>query len=166
MIKNLAMAALKCPGCSGSMQRVFIKEVELDWCGACRGLWFDRGELRAALKMDGEVHVTRDHPASRCPKCSLRQGELWTSTISGTVVMACLACAGCFVLESALQRRSLQRGALPLSFVCSRCGDRYALKEVRQSAGALWCERCAPARVEPPPRPDLFRRLISLLRGE
>jgi hypothetical protein len=146
---------------SGDGQR---GDVELDWCGKCRGFWFDRGELAETLELEGEVEVTRDHPASDCPACRKRGAVLWTSTLDRTAVMACLECGGCFVLESALRKRRLSRAPFTAGFVCTRCRDRYELEQVHLRDGKLWCARCAPADAPAAPREEAgFRGALERL---
>lgn len=159
-IKKMARA---CPGCRQPMQPVFAGRVELDWCGACRGFWFDRGELAEALKIEGEIEVTRDQPASHCPACRRGGRLLWTATIGGVNAMACLECAGSFVMESALKRRRAAKVPFAVRFQCAKCGDRYALEQVREAKGRLWCARCAPSPVEKPRVETFLGRLARLL---
>ncbi|MEW5739397.1 MAG: zf-TFIIB domain-containing protein [Myxococcota bacterium] len=136
-----------CPACTTPMQPLWVKKVPLDWCGACRALWFDRGELAEALGVDGAPVMTREQPAARCPAC---RGLLWFSRVDGSDVLACVDCAGSFVTEAALMRR----GAVPASgvqgaFVCARCGDRFPLDEGAPMEEGLACRRCAPVTVTP-----------------
>lgn len=155
-----------CPGCRKPMQLVFADKVELDWCGSCRGFWFDRGELAAALKIEGEIEVTRDQPASHCPACKGKRSQLlWTATIGGVRAMACLECAGSFVTESALKGRRSAKVPFVVRFVCVTCGDRYGLGQVREVKGALWCSRCAPPppNVEKPKVETFIGRIARML---
>ena len=43
------MRILDCPVCKESMITVESGGVEIDWCGACEGLWLDGGELEALV---------------------------------------------------------------------------------------------------------------------
>src|SRR5262245_34677855 len=40
---------LKCPKCGHDMSALTIEGIEVDRCGTCDGLFFDRGELDALL---------------------------------------------------------------------------------------------------------------------
>lgn len=40
---------MKCPVCKISTTAVEFDKIELDYCPACRGIWFDRGELELLL---------------------------------------------------------------------------------------------------------------------
>ncbi|GMU59943.1 MAG: hypothetical protein AMXMBFR34_17060 [Myxococcaceae bacterium] len=149
------------------MHPLQVKKVPLDWCDACRALWFDRGELALALGVHGAPAMTREQPASRCPAC---RGLLWFSKVDGSDVLACVDCAGCFVTEAALKKR----GAVPTSgveatFLCGRCGDRYRLREGTVATRDFECARCTPPKREPAEEPrgpveDVLGRVVELVR--
>lgn len=40
---------LRCPKCGHEMQALHFDRVEVDQCGTCKGLFFDKGELDAVL---------------------------------------------------------------------------------------------------------------------
>ena len=42
-----------CPACEHDMIVVEYHSIELDYCGNCRGVWFDSGELELLLKSQG-----------------------------------------------------------------------------------------------------------------
>lgn len=42
--------ALPCPSGCGSLTCARIHGVEVDWCHACRGVWFNQGELAQVLE--------------------------------------------------------------------------------------------------------------------
>ena len=44
---------MKCPKCGGEMQPVVQDSIEVDRCGQCGGLWFDRMELDKLRKVKG-----------------------------------------------------------------------------------------------------------------
>lgn len=75
---------MNCPKCRGTLQTLKLqtkqgKELELDQCGLCGGLWFDREELGEFLSGTVEVIDSPDLGASRafeldykesaCPRC-------------------------------------------------------------------------------------------------
>ena len=39
-----------CPACPGKLREVTLGQVPVDYCGSCRGLFLDKGELDAALE--------------------------------------------------------------------------------------------------------------------
>ena len=62
----------RCPACgAGPLTASTYGEVELDWCGECRGIWFDQGELERVRSMravsapnsSGEVKTLGDRAA-------------------------------------------------------------------------------------------------------
>jgi Zn-finger nucleic acid-binding protein len=51
---------MKCPICNVDLLMAVRKEVEIDYCPTCRGIWLDRGELdkiieRSAQEMQPEI---------------------------------------------------------------------------------------------------------------
>lgn len=42
-----------CPVCKHDMIVVEYRNIELDYCNSCRGVWFDSGELELLLKSQG-----------------------------------------------------------------------------------------------------------------
>jgi uncharacterized protein len=79
---------VNCPVCNVSMIVVEHEGVELDYCVACRGVWFDRDELEYLL---GTIHINADDlhikaaaraavPAGekprRCPRCRKKMAKL------------------------------------------------------------------------------------------
>jgi Zn-finger nucleic acid-binding protein len=53
------MSGLKCPRDGADMARRPIGGIEIDVCPTCRGLWFDRRELEAAMAGTTEVLAQR-----------------------------------------------------------------------------------------------------------
>ena len=51
-----------CPGCGASMSilRVSVgkRHVEIDVCGACRTIWYDKGEFETLVPQDGPLSAT------------------------------------------------------------------------------------------------------------
>ena len=41
---------MNCPSCSIALQMTERKNVEIDYCPKCRGVWLDRGELDKLLE--------------------------------------------------------------------------------------------------------------------
>ncbi|QDU29295.1 hypothetical protein ETAA8_44030 [Anatilimnocola aggregata] len=46
---------MKCPNCATELRMSERKEVEIDYCPSCRGIWLDRGELDKLLE-----HASRE----------------------------------------------------------------------------------------------------------
>jgi len=49
----LAVARNRCPKCAAPLVTITYRNVELDKCSSCEGLWFDCGELDQALAQEG-----------------------------------------------------------------------------------------------------------------
>lgn len=70
-----------CPKCDAQLFSLRFKEVEVDFCERCRGLWLDAGELEALLRQTGaraadpllafqnEAGVTPRDRKHLCPRC-------------------------------------------------------------------------------------------------
>jgi Zn-finger nucleic acid-binding protein len=40
-----------CPACTAKMREVQVGEIHVDYCGSCKGIFLDRGELEKALDL-------------------------------------------------------------------------------------------------------------------
>ncbi|MBF8287910.1 MAG: hypothetical protein HW381_1018 [Candidatus Rokubacteria bacterium] len=49
----LAVARNRCPKCAAPLVTITYRNVELDKCSSCEGLWFDSGELDKVLAEEG-----------------------------------------------------------------------------------------------------------------
>lgn len=137
-----------CPDCRRRMQPFFVPakrgegEVELDRCSQCGALWFNAGELEAAL---GKTVRRRQTSSSRsCPSCRVK---LDGAVLEGRIeVERCGACAGVFLdghdLEAlgAGAREPEARGGS--GFVCEACGARRPFGEATSTFTGLVCSGC------------------------
>jgi len=72
--------AMRCPKCRADMEQVTIDGTEIDRCSACRGLWFDDGELSAISNKEAaavlDIGSVKQGKAQnsiedyRCPRCA------------------------------------------------------------------------------------------------
>jgi uncharacterized protein len=47
---------MKCPKCGADLKEIeFIKDIMIDKCTECSGVWLDKGELRAILKREANL---------------------------------------------------------------------------------------------------------------
>jgi uncharacterized protein len=47
---------MKCPKCGADLKEMeFIKDIMIDKCTECSGIWLDKGELRAILKREANL---------------------------------------------------------------------------------------------------------------
>jgi Zn-finger nucleic acid-binding protein len=66
---------MNCPKCDGTRlkeRRVKGKDLTVDVCPRCKGIWFERSELEKAMAVTGDpVRVPRGaaHGPSNCPEC-------------------------------------------------------------------------------------------------
>ena len=70
--------SIACPKCQAAMEKVTFKNIEIDRCTACRGLWFDMLEREHldALKSSESIDIGPAHKEKRdevvrinCPVC-------------------------------------------------------------------------------------------------
>jgi Zn-finger nucleic acid-binding protein len=76
-----------CPVCKQDMIVVEYRQIEIDYCLKCSGIWFDKGELELLLKttsqgetglptLEGAAVETRSHGKRRCPICRDKMKEV------------------------------------------------------------------------------------------
>jgi len=97
---------MQCPKCSNEMRRSTIKQVEVEECAACNGIWFDDDELRRAKDqtdpdlrwMDFELWKRKDRfqaseKQAKCPKCSVYMAAI-TYGETEIEIDHCVECKG------------------------------------------------------------------------
>lgn len=40
-----------CPSCNTNLHHSIFKEIELEWCKSCNGVWFDKNELNSLVEL-------------------------------------------------------------------------------------------------------------------
>jgi Zn-finger nucleic acid-binding protein len=76
-----------CPKCHQALFVVRFKEIELDFCSKCRGIWLDAGELEELMNKTGAVvsdpfKIFQTKAASKknkkhlCPRCDQSLDEI------------------------------------------------------------------------------------------
>lgn len=77
-----------CPKCDAQLFSLRFKEVEVDFCERCRGLWLDAGELEALMRQTGAAAddpllAFQNQPGARprgrqhlCPRCDRTLREI------------------------------------------------------------------------------------------
>lgn len=146
-----------CPDCRQRMQAFYVPardgsgEVELDRCGQCSSLWFNAGEVEAAL---GRTIRRRQGSSTRsCPGCRVK---LEAAVLEGRVdVEHCGSCQGVFldghdvaVLGQKKKRSSSGGGG----FECEACGERRPFGEAQSTVTGLICAACATKAATPEPQ--------------
>lgn len=53
------LARDRCPRCGERLARRSIERVEIDECGACHGIWLDKGELEGLSRRESESWLGR-----------------------------------------------------------------------------------------------------------
>lgn len=97
-----------CPHCQGLMQSFIKDDLEYEACTNCHGLWFDFGELKAALSWHDNTNFTSeiivkgddesDHAHDyHCIKCHSQLEEREYAYDSGIHIDGCNECKGIFV---------------------------------------------------------------------
>jgi Zn-finger nucleic acid-binding protein len=62
-----------CPVCSEVMLILEYKEIEIDYCTSCQGIWLDEGEMEAITGFEKKIDLS-DFPKTQkskrnCPRC-------------------------------------------------------------------------------------------------
>lgn len=109
---------MKCPRCrQSSLQEEFVKEKDLtvDRCPKCKGIWFDRGELsRLLAEAPGELQIPRNavRLQSMCPRCDRPLYAFHYPQTRVTVEM-CKRCAGFWLDQGEFSQIRKARECLP-----------------------------------------------------
>lgn len=102
----MEVSYMDCPRCNKPMTTRKIGDVEADECTTCKGIWFDRGELRQAKDevdhdlswMDFDIWKHKDEfriaaKPTKCPRCGINMaGVNYGET--GVEVCVCSKCQG------------------------------------------------------------------------
>ena len=90
---------MDCPACKAPMIVVERAGVELDYCLACRGVWFDADELEllsGALRLDVDVPDIATLPLAgtsealrRCPRCRKKMDKVLMGQTEKVVLDRC-----------------------------------------------------------------------------
>jgi len=97
---------LQCPKCKADMDKVKFKDIEVDRCTQCAGIWFDAHEMQQLRTMDGSETIDtgasalgehhNDMRDVRCPVCNqlmIRKTDVGQSHIQYEM---CPKCKGTF----------------------------------------------------------------------
>jgi len=112
--------ALICPRCEKEMKTIHAKEVELDLCPHCEGVWFDRDELEQVIQMgedkaagtelapsfDTEVErvETPGTGGLRCPRCGDGLFRYNYAISSGILIDGCERGCGLFLDDGEIRK--------------------------------------------------------------
>jgi Zn-finger nucleic acid-binding protein len=98
---------LRCPKCTGWMEVVLFKNIVIDRCMACCGLWFDALEREQLLAIRGSEAIDQAIAAPtagggsprqklNCPVCQAAMVDMVDPRNPDLQYESCLACAGVF----------------------------------------------------------------------
>jgi Zn-finger nucleic acid-binding protein len=101
---------MNCPKCGSALEKIKIKEIELEKCTVCHGLWFDEGELKKITELqlsenekeelgwsisETKVNVSPKKEGSHlCPKCNNPLREINYLYESPVKIDVCEVCNG------------------------------------------------------------------------
>lgn len=92
---------MKCPKCAGDLREIDSSErVTLDFCGDCKGLFFDPGEVAYYFELVKDVPDLDASKAqsrvidTKCPKCQKPFEELQYTSLDSLLVDRCGGCGG------------------------------------------------------------------------
>ena len=96
------MSRPPCAACGAKTQLIFIRDVELDACTACQGLWFDEGELEKVAGERPRFSPLSGGSGRDCPRCAFR---MRSGLIQRNLhVENCRPCEGYFLDAGELER--------------------------------------------------------------
>jgi len=93
---------MQCPVCKISMAILEHRDIELDYCLTCKGVWFDAGELELLFESAGvndfhealgsllkQPDAATKEKKYRCPICRKKMKKVLTGESSSVVVDVC-----------------------------------------------------------------------------
>ena len=87
-----------CPSCMATMAPSKLRNVTLDRCATCGGIWFDNAELSEAAGGRVDVEMLDVDSPRACPGC---KGSMEKAKVSGLEVETCSHCGGVFIEAAA-----------------------------------------------------------------
>ena len=92
---------MRCPKCEGTLKPLVIDGVEVDRCGSCAGIWFDKRELVEVLPREGarELETGQDtddlnQKRAQCPKDGARLMRVNSARNNTVTLDTCRVCQG------------------------------------------------------------------------
>jgi modulator of FtsH protease len=98
---------LACPKCNSYMFAGRKKEVQIDCCSKCEGIWLDSGELAQItntprdLPQEGQPTDPTEYP---CPHCGVKLATRPYSNDNPVMIDLCLKCSGVYLDKGELQK--------------------------------------------------------------
>ena len=106
---------MDCVKCAGTLKSKVLGKVIIDSCATCRGIWFDKQELRqllaSAIQQADELfgEGTGDAPnldqqQGSCPRCSITLSRHESLAVDGLTYDQCMQCRGAWLDGGELAR--------------------------------------------------------------
>jgi Zn-dependent protease with chaperone function/Zn-finger nucleic acid-binding protein len=163
---------MNCPACHTELRELPTPEgVTIDFCGACRGSWFDRGELLYVVRRPTALAPMLERPlvaatasTLSCPRCATPMERGGVGTMQA-VIDRCASCGGIWLASGV--RTRLDQISAPTSGVPATMPSTSGASSATPSrSGAPSAPRSPGAKPTPLPRlPDLGLRSVMVLCG-
>lgn len=96
-----------CPQCGKPLSVVTVRNLRIDCCRQCRGIWFDPGELQMLSGLSKEIpsnHLAHRHSRYRCPVCQAEMEEYVFLNPRNLLVDRCPNGHGVYLEDRELER--------------------------------------------------------------
>lgn len=170
---NQLPTGTECPMCNAKMRPLWIqsrnpdRDVELDRCYACGGVWFDAGELELST---GRAVVASKKPSDRyCPRCLI---PLLNAELTGNVaVESCRHCKGTFLDAKDIEivtKKAPTKPPQDVNFLCPSCKQRKLFAHAQTTPEGTICTECFTQRGGPSDQAkgSVFSAFVGWLRGD
>ena len=122
---------MDCPKCVGKLKQTAITdrtisespdskdkgktvELEVDQCFVCKGVWFDRGEMKKYLSgkmtivdspaLGGKLDQELDAKKGRCPRCNIQMQKMPAPKSRDMTIDVCGKCEGIWLDSTEIDR--------------------------------------------------------------
>ncbi|MBL8912735.1 MAG: zf-TFIIB domain-containing protein [Archangium sp.] len=175
---NQLPTGTECPQCNTKMRTFMVqsrnpnKDVELDRCHGCGGVWFDAGELE--LSTGRTVAAGKTPVKDRyCPRCLI---PLLEATLTGGIAVEnCRHCKGTYLDAKDLAICARAAAAKPpppdVSFACDSCKQRKPFAGAETTPNGTWCADCLAKKgttldAQAKEKTSMFKAFVGWLRGD
>ena len=137
---------MNCPKCKDTSLKKMVqksKNIELDQCPSCKGIWFDDGELYDTLGERAEKNLaipatSRLEEAIQCPRCHTGlYGFCYPGTM--TMVDACKSCNGIWLDNTEWKAIKTARAA-GNQITCPKCETRQPKSDTCINCGIIFAK--------------------------
>jgi Zn-finger nucleic acid-binding protein len=134
---------MQCPKCKSTplkRGKITAKQLVLDQCSTCKGLWFDKGELTRSLGAKAKKYFVTPNfsvkvPDSKCPRCD---DSLYEFCYPGTLTLVdgCKQCEGVWLDSNEWKAISHARDESN-KINCPKCHTRQSPAESCVACGII-----------------------------